>query len=205
MGYYDDDTKAQALVDLGVALHVFNTQDDPDSTTTWATHTAWLAGRIKTHCDAISSYVKATYPGAKFELLWPNDVNYPSCHHTLDLPFPQGGRANRAVNLPVAYLTKTGSNLDRIKVEHLSWSGFYRELGKSRESNRLAYTAPFSWAKADIRILIAAFNGGCFWRQDLIYSSQRGITDLIFWANDQWHLFSWPVPLPKPGRRANVL
>jgi hypothetical protein len=205
MGYYDDDTKAQALIDLGVTLHVFNTQDDPDATTTWAAHTAWLAGRIKTHCDAISAHVKATYAGAKFELLWPNDVNYPTCHHTLDLPFPQGGRTNRAVNLPAAYLTKAGSNLDRIKIEHLSWSSFYRELAKSKESHRLAYTTPFSWAKADIRILIAAFNGGCFWRQDLIYASQRGIQYLTFWANDQWHLFSWPVPLPKPGRRASVL
>jgi len=30
---------------------------------------------VKDHVDAIRSYVLATHPNAKFELLWPLDVN----------------------------------------------------------------------------------------------------------------------------------
>jgi hypothetical protein len=42
-------------------------------------------------------------------------------YYTPDIPYPQGGRLNRAVNLPSQYLTQSGSGLDRLKMEALSW------------------------------------------------------------------------------------
>ena len=67
--------------------------------------------------DSIRTTVLATYSGAKFELLWPYDVNFATCYYTPDIPYPQGGRLNRAVNLPSQFLTQSGSGLGRLKME----------------------------------------------------------------------------------------
>jgi hypothetical protein len=84
---------------LGRTLAAFYTQDD-DPTVNGSADTNFLASLIKSHIDAIRTAVLAAYSGAKFELLWPFDVNFARCYYTPDVPYPQGGRLNRAVNLP---------------------------------------------------------------------------------------------------------
>lgn len=203
MGYYDDETKAAALVSLGRALHIFNTQDDLDYAT-WSADITFLAGQLKAHIDAIRSHVLATYSGAKFELLFPFDVNYNSCYHTLDMPYPQGGQINSRVNWPVQYQAKAGSGLDRIKMEGLSWGATYRNMDKAKQTQLFPSASPNNWAKADFRVLIPLFNGGCPWESEFLHARAKGLAPITFWANDQLHLFSWPLPMPKPEARAEV-
>lgn len=204
MAYYDQETTAAALAALGVALHIFNTQDDAN-VATYATHTAFLSGLIKSHIDTIRAYVLGNYAGAKFEILYPYDTNNKTVYLSQDVTTPMGGRVNAAVNLPSAYQTHSGSGLDRFKVEGLSWSASYRSVAKSDETFLFPRTAPNSWTNSQYRPLVAVFNGGCQWQQDYLYCRKKQLTPITFWANDQFHLFSWPIPLPNPNRRSEIL
>src|SRR5947209_14509418 len=120
MAYYDPVTAAAAQVALGRPLYRFTCQDD-DPGVNSGQDASFLADRLKAHVDAIRTSVLAQYPDAKFEILYPNDVNNPVCHLGPGVPYPQGGRLNAAVNLPPEWRSKEGSGLDRFKVEALSW------------------------------------------------------------------------------------
>lgn len=196
MAYYDGATTAAATASLGRALAQFDTQDD-DPTVNSSADANFLAARLKAHVDTIRSYVLASYSSAKFEWLHALDVNGPVCYHTLDFPYPQGGRLNHAVNIPSAWKTKTGSGLDRMKMEALSWGATYRNLDKAKETIKWPYTAPQGWPKADSRYLIPIFNGGCPWEQEYLFCRKEGLPHINFWAWDHISLLSVPLPLPK--------
>jgi len=181
MAYFDAWASTMRYAAIG-AMANFQHQDD-DPTVNGGADAAWLSATIKTHIDAIRTAVLAAQPGAKFELLWPYDVNYPSCYYTGDVPYPQGGRLNRAVNLPSAYLAKSGSGLDRIKMEALSWATEYRNFANARDTVRFPYTVG-SWSKADTRYLIAWSDGGCDWQREYLFCIAEGITAVNFWAVD---------------------
>jgi hypothetical protein len=202
MGYYDQETTAAAQTALGRPLTVFGTQDDDPATA--ASDVAFLRSRMKAHIDAIRASVLAAVPNTKFEILFPYDVNHPSCYHTLDLPYPQGGRLNAGVNLPTEYHTKVGSGLDRMKVEALSWSSFYRNLDRSKESIQFATTEPMSWPKLSTAYLMPIFNGGCPWQREFLTAVNEGVPLIVFWAFDHLTLYSWPVPLPKNSGSATI-
>jgi hypothetical protein len=200
MAYYDANQTAAAQTALGRPLADFYTQDD-DPTVNGSADVNFLANRIKSHIDAIRTTVLAAYPGAKFELLWPYDVNYQSCYYTAALPYPQGGRLNRAVNLPAAYLTQAGSGLDRLKMEGLSWGATYRNLTLAQATIQFP-TAVATWPVASCRYLVAWFNGGCAWPQEYLFSLNAGI-GLAFWAVDHLTLLGWPLP-PLPVNAKQV-
>ena len=203
MAFYDANQAAAATSALGRALASFYTQDD-DPTINSSADANFLASRIKTHVDSIRTAVLAVYAGAKFELLYPNDVTFLPCYYTPDLPYPQGGRLNHTINLPSAWLTKSGSGLDRFKAEALSWGATYRNMDNSKATAAFPYTAPLSWAKSDSAYLVPIFNGGCPWKADYLQASNKAVPLIVLWAFDHLNLLSWPVPLPKNKRRAFV-
>jgi hypothetical protein len=198
MAFYDDYTTAAASTALGRALHTFYTQDDSD-VASHSADTAFLANQLKLHIDAIITYVKATYPGANFELLFPYDVNNATMYSTLDVPYPQGGRVNFSCNWPDDYQLKATSGLDRIKMEGLSWGITYHNLDKSLETMLFPATAPNGWSKADYRVLLPWHGGSCPWKAEYLNARRKGLGPITFWAFDQFCIFSWPVPLPEFG------
>jgi hypothetical protein len=204
MAYYDAFTAAAASAPtaLNRALASFWTQDD--NPTAHSADVAFLAGQLKAHIDGIRSYVLASYAGAKFELLFPYDVCYPSAYWTDSLPYPQGGRLNHAVNLPAAYLTKSGSGLDRIKMEGLAWGASYRTLAKAEETVRFPYTIG-TWSKSDTRYLMPWFNGGCPWEREYLFNMNASTPCITLWAFDHGCLMGWPLPLPLNQSRAKFL
>lgn len=195
MAYYDAVTKAAAEAALGRPLYKFTCQDD-DPTVNGGADAAFLVGRLKTHIDAIRTAVLAQYAGAKFEILYPNDVNNPVCLLGPGVQYPQGGRLNAAVNLPPEYLTKEASGLDRFKVEALSWGATYLHMDLAHQAIVFALTSPMSWDKADVAYLIPWFNGTCPWPREFGLASSRGLQLINFWAYDHLSLMSWPLPLP---------
>ncbi len=200
MAYYDANTAAAALVALGRVLASFWTQDD-DPTINGGADVAFLTGLLKTHVDAIISAVLGTYAGAKFELLLPYDVDHATCYHTLDVPFPQGGRLNYAVNINPAWFAKAGSNLDRLKMEGLSWGATYRNLDRALDSLSFPYTVG-TWAKADVAYLIPWFNGGCPWPKEWLAYLDSGIPLVNFWAVDHLILLHQELP-PLPSQESS--
>lgn len=198
MAYYDAYTAAQAVIALGRALADFWTQDDDP--TAHPTDVAFLSGLLVTHVNAIAAAVLATYAGAKFELLLPLDVDHPVCYYTPDLPFPQGGRLNYAVNVPAAWLAKAGSHFDRLKMEGLSWGATYRNLDRAIETLQFPYTVG-TWAKADIAYLIPWFNGGCAWPKEFLAALDAGVPLLNLWAGDHLPALN-PKTTPLPARES---
>ncbi len=201
MGYYDAVTSAAANKALGRPLYKFTCQDD-DPTVNKGADANFLAAQLKAHVDAIRQAVLAAYPGAKFELLYPNDVNNPVCYVNAGNLYPQGGRLNAAVNLPSAWQTQAGSGLDRIKVEALSWGSTYLNLDLAKEAITFAWSKPLSWPLTNVAYLIPWFNGTCPWPTEYQLASTCGTALINFWAYDHLALMSWPMPFPTPLRRS---
>ncbi len=196
MAYYDPVTAAAAQSALGRPLYKFTCQDDDPSANNGA-DANFLAARLKAHIDAIRTAVLAQNPDAKFEILYPNDVNNPVCYLGPGVPYPQGGRLNAAVNFPSEWRTKAGSGLDRFKVEALSWGATYLHMDLAHQAIVFALTNPMSWDKADVAYLVPWFNGTCPWPREFALASSRGLQLINFWAHDHLALMSWPLPLPK--------
>jgi hypothetical protein len=193
MAYYDAWAQASALTGLGRALASFWTQDD-DPTVNGGADAWWLAGAIATHIATITSAVLAAQSGAQFELLYPQDVNAAACYYTDDLPYPQGGRLNAAVNFPVAYRAQSGSGLNRLKMEGLSWGSRYRNLTNARTAIGFPTGAPCTWPAAAVAYLVPIFNGGCPWPAEYLAAIEAGVSTVNVWAVDHLVLLDWPVP-----------
>ena len=177
MAFYDTYTEAAALAALGRDLHHFTDPTNDPSVNSYA-DANFLRSQIKAHIDAIRTHVLATYPAAKFELLWPRDVNEP--------------QLNRYVNLPSQYETKSGSGLDRLKIEGLAYGAVQRDIDKVRA----AILHLPGWALSDIIYLMPWFNSGCPWQREFLIAQRERISAITFWAWDHLCLFSWPLPLP---------
>jgi hypothetical protein len=201
MAYYDPVTAGAAQSALGRPLYKFTCQDD-DPTVNGGADVNFLANQLKTHIDAIRSEVLAAYPNAKFEILYPNDVNNGVCYSGEFVSTPQGGRLNAAVNLPAAWRAKATSGFDRFKVEALSWSAFYHHLDLAEQAIYFALTPPMSWSPADVAYLVPWFNGSCPWPAEFRFADSRGISLINLWAYDHLAMMSWQLPIPTPIRRS---
>jgi hypothetical protein len=204
MAYYDAVTAASAQTALGRPLFKFTCQDDDPSTNNGA-DAAFLASRLKSHIDSITNTVLAQFPDAKFEILYPNDVNNPVCLVGPGVPYAQGGRLNAAVNLPPQWHTKAGSGLDSFKVEALSWSATYLDMDRAQQAIVFALTPPLSWDTSSVAYLIPWFNGTCPWPREFLGAASRGLNIVNFWAYDHLSLMSWPVPLPISQEKSTFL
>lgn len=183
MAYWDHDTAAAAVVALGRPLHTFLTPaDNPAANLADAN---FLQGLLAAHIATVRAAVLAAQPTAKFEILWPLDVD--------ELPDRQ---LNQWVNLPVGFETKAGSGLDRWKMEALSYGSSARDLDKAQGAVIFPCTPPMNWSKSDVIYLIPWFNGGCPWEEEFLIGEREQIAGLSFWAWDQLSLLSWPLPLP---------
>jgi hypothetical protein len=194
MAFYDANQTAAANTALGRALASFYTQDDDPSINSYA-DANFLRGRIYTHISTIISGVLAAQASAKFELLYPLDVNFPSCYYTAPLPFPQGGRLNTYVNLPSQFMAESGSGLNRFKMEGLSWQATYFNQANHLTTMRYPYQV-LSWTEANTALLVGWFNGSCPWTLAYLAAKNEGIPLVNLWAADHTQLMSWPQALP---------
>ena len=199
MAFYDADTAAAAVTALGRALATFSYPNDNPNVNSYA-DANFLRGLIYAHASAIATYVKATYPTAQFEVLWPYDVNHPTPTALARL----GGQLNRYVNLPSQWQTLSGSGLNRMKVESLAFGATERSLTLAKQAIAFPMTAPLTWPLADTAYLIPIFNGGCPWPLEFLAALGTGTPLVNFWAFDHFCLLSWPLPMPKPGSSAQI-
>ena len=192
MAYYDEWMKAKALMDLGRVLYIFTSPNNDPSVNSYQ-DADWLRSLVKNYCANIVTHVKGTYPSAEFELLWPYDVNYLTEYQNTTFPFNIGGQLNRYINLPLQYET-TGSDIDRIKVEALAWGTSYRNFDLAKTAIDILP----NWPLNKRRYLSPLQNGGCPWKDEYKYATDRNI-QIHFWALDHIILFSWQLEFGQKG------
>jgi hypothetical protein len=201
MAYYDAYTASAAAAALSRALASFYTQDDNPNVNSYA-DANFLQGLVYAHMHAIAQAVKAAYSGAKVEWLLPLDTNAPTVYWNAGYPYPQGGRLNNYVNIPSQYMGPNG-DIDRVKLEALSWGSTYLNLDLAKAAMAYGYSA-LSYAKSATAYLVPWFNGACAWTAQYLAAVNAGIPLMCFWAVDQLCLLSWTLPLPVNKRRARV-
>jgi hypothetical protein len=199
MAYYDQETIAAAQSSLGRALHTFTAQGD-DPAVNGGADAVFLRNRLRDHLAELIGDVRAAYPNAICELLWPYDVNYPS--QFLDAAPPIGGRLNRFVNLPVEWQTWVPGGPDRIKVEALAFGTGMRNLNLVREA--VALFPAFGWPLNRLRYLVPVFGSASPWVRELALALGAGIATNNLWAFDHVCLFNLKVPEGKLERRSFV-
>jgi hypothetical protein len=193
MAYYDAYTAAAASTLLSRALASFWTQDDDPSINSH-TDANFLREMLYTHMHAIVSAVKGSLAGAKFEWLLPMDVNASAVYWNNCYPYPQGGRMNNYVNIPVEYQSPN-VDIDRLKIEALSWGSAYLDLDQAKFAIAYSY-ATMTYAKSNVAYLVPWMNGACAWQAQYFFAANDGIALINFWALDHFILLSWSLPLP---------
>ena len=179
MPYYDADTTSTFAATYGRAMHVFTNSNVSPSA--YPQETQVLASLIGTFTSAIMSFVRATFPNAKFEVLYPPDVN--------NTPL------NGAVNLPASWNPTT---LDCLKTENFTFT-VGRNLDLARNSVVLPMQMGFGQANSSHLVGITGYTTP--WEKETRISLGENLESVVLFALDQYCLMSCPVPLPLGARK----
>jgi hypothetical protein len=139
--------------------------------------------------------VRGFHTSAKFEVLFPYDVNHPvpAGVHLV------GGRLNRFVNLPIEWEIKESSGLDRLKIEALDFGAWSRDLDLVRAV--VLFALGLGWPRGSLRYMLAVFQPGYAWQKECLTALGEGIAVANLWAFDHICLFG---PDPNPARHSAI-
>ncbi|HYM09936.1 MAG TPA: hypothetical protein VEU62_04355 [Bryobacterales bacterium] len=182
MTFYDAYTTSTFQAQYGRAMHVFVTNsDDP---TPYPQESAFLPGLIGSFTTAIASFVKATYSAAKFEVLYPPDVN----------AFP----LTQIVNLPGAPWGP--ANLTAFKTENFTYTGD-RDLNKCMASITLPMSKGF--ARSAMAHLVGVGDSSQPWDWERRLAHGELCESVVLFAFDQFSMIGYGLPL-SPGQRRSA-
>jgi hypothetical protein len=180
MPYYDAYTTSTFQATYGRPMHVFtNSEASPPA---YPQEAAFLPGLIATFTATIMAFVRQSFPNAKFEVLYPPDVN--------NTPF------NGAVNLPAAW---NASALDSMKTENFTYTGG-RNLDLANSSILLPMALGFARNKSSHLVGITGYTTP--WEKETRLSLGQNLDSVVLFALDQFCLMAAPVPLPPGARRS---
>ena len=195
MALYDAETASLAATALGRPLHVFRQPTD-DPTVNSSADAIFLRNRLRDHIAALRTHVLATHSNAKFEFLYPYDVNHPTPAGVHQL----GGALNYFINFPVEYQDKSGSGLDTLKMEALDFGAWSRSLDLSRTA--IEFPILLGWPKDSLRYLVPVFRGGSAWEKEYMEAKGQGIPVINFWAFDHFNIYN--LNCREPEKAATV-
>ena len=196
MAFYDTETQAAALAALGRPLHQF--LEPTNNPALNSADAVFLRNRLRDHAAAIIAHVQAAHPSAKFELLFPYDVNHPTSVGIHNL----GGALNRFINLPTEWETRPGSGFDTLKMEALDFGAWNRNLNLAKTAIRLPLD--LGWPKEFVRYLVPVFRPYNAWEQEYLLAVGEGIPYVNLWAFDHVNLYSLRVERPVLAARVQA-
>jgi hypothetical protein len=182
MPFYDTYTKDQFQARFGHPLpQVMSEHDNPADFPGAAT---FLASLIGEYTDAIMAHVRLTYPNARFEVLYPTDVNE--------------GAFVAVANYPLAAWTP--AKLDNLKTESFLYTGD-RRLDKSLErSIQFGFSLGFTHQRRSHLVgLIEPFSA---WLKEARLAEAITSDSVVLFALDQFCLIGYAAPLSDGLRRA---
>jgi len=161
-------------------MHVFaNTGESP---ALYPDEAQFLPGLIGAFTDEIISFVRQTRSNARFEVLYPPDVN--------DSPL------NEVINLPPQW---TPATLDCFKTENFTFTGL-RNMIDAVKSIRLPMQLGFPPAKASHLIGIGDYTTP--WLREVGAAKAEGVESVVLFALDQFCLIGYKTPLERSQRRS---
>ena len=181
MPFYDAWTVAQFETLYGRAMTVFT--DNTADPAAYPDEAAFLPAVIGNFTAAIMEYVRTTYADARFEVLYPLDVNQRDF--------------NRAINYPATHWT--AATLDCLKTEGFGFT-LQRNLDKSERSMRLIGFPEFPAAKRSQ--LVGVGDATTAWLKEAQFAQGNAFESVVLFALDQMCLIGYALPLPETFRRS---
>jgi hypothetical protein len=180
MPFYDDYTKATFQSAHGRPMATITSQNaDP---ALFAGECAFLPTLIGAFTNTIMAFVKLTHSDARFEVLYPPDVN--------DTPL------NKLINYPVSDWTPAA--LECLKTENFTFTGD-RNMNKARYSVQLPMSLGFAPAHASHLIGIGEYTTP--WDRERLVSLGEGLESVVLFALDQFCLIGYGLPMSRGVRR----
>jgi hypothetical protein len=181
MPFYDAYTTATFLAQFGHPMAVITSNAvDP---LTVPQEAAFLPGLIGSFTSQIRSFVRATYPNARFEVLYPTDVN--------NTPL------NQAINYPTADWTP--ANLNCLKTESFTYT-FERNLDLA--GTTIAAGAGLGFAPSQRSFLVGVSDSSTSWLKEARLAEANGLESVVLFALDQFCLIGYSLPLSTGMRRS---
>lgn len=181
MPFYDSWTTSEFQSRYGRPMAVFTT--NTGNPTDHPEEMEFLSGLIGEFTDAVISHVRLTYPLARFEVLYPFDVNQTDF--------------NQAINYPRAHWTPAA--LTCIKTEGLGLT-FSRNLAASEEGMGMGEALGFE--AADRSHLVGLGDATAPWLKETRIAEGKNFESVVLFALDQFCLIGYEVPMPFLSRRA---
>ena len=193
MALYHPEIASAAQAALGRPLVKFSLPTD-NPAVNGSADAIFLRNRLRDHVAGIVAQVKASHPSARFELLFPYDVNHPQPAGIHEL----GGALNRFINLPVEWELKGTSGFDSLKTEALDFGAWCRSLDLSRTAIELPMS--LGWPKDSVRHLVPVFRAGYAWEKEVAMAQSAGLDAVNLWAFDHVCIFGLAVTPQSTGR-----
>ena len=181
MPFYDAWTAGQFLADYGRAMTVF--ADNTADPAAYPDEVAFLQTELGNFTAAIMDYVRGTYSNARFEVLYPLDVN--------QTPF------NRAINYPPSQWTAAA--LDCLKTEGFGFT-LQRNLDKSEQALALSGFPVFPTTQRSH--LVGIGDATTAWTKEAHSAQGKGFESVVLFALDQMCLIGYGLPLQEMFRRS---
>lgn len=178
MPYYDEDATAAFLAQFGRPLACI--ADQYQNPAAFADEIQFLRDRLGAFSEGVFGYVKSLHPTARFEVLYPPDVN--------DSPIGQ------AVNYPATAWST--ANLDCLKTESFIFT-LASNLNKSKETIAVSAQKGFPAGKRAHLVGISDYSSS--WRKELDFAIGESLESVTLFALDQFCLVGYP-PYGGPRR-----
>jgi hypothetical protein len=146
----------------------------------------FLRGLIGAFTRGIRDFVRLSFPNARFEVLYPVDVN--------DTPL------NQIINFPCDDWTP--ANLTCLKTENFTYT-FERNLTKAVQSMQMPAGSGFSPSQSSHLVGIADYTTP--WQREQQLASGGRLESVVLFALDQFCLIGYGLPLQHNMRRAGFM
>ncbi|MDE3166495.1 MAG: hypothetical protein KGN36_11880, partial [Acidobacteriota bacterium] len=181
MPYYDAYTTSTFQAQYGRPMGVIANQNADAGA--YAQECGFLRGLVGAFTDAVTAFVRQSNAAARFEVLYPPDVNDTAL--------------NTAVNLATG--NWTAAALDCFKTENFTYTG-NRDLDKAKASVMLPMQLGFPPSKSSHLVGIGEYTTP--WAREQRLATGQGLDCVVLFALDQFCLIGYPAPLGRGARRS---
>ncbi len=181
MPFYDSYTTTTFQARYGKPMATILSQNaDPSG---YPDECAFLPELIGEFTTAVIAYVRQTHADARFEVLYPPDVNNTAL--------------NRLINFPHAQWTPT--SLDSLKTENFTYTGD-RDLNKALASIQLPMQLGFGRSQSSHLVGIGEYTTP--WSKEQQLAEGEQLDSVVLFALDQFCLIGYQLPLDVASSRS---